>query len=217
MLLPELEQRPTFDAINFSVAVESPVNLTSRLPLIGVLLCPSDPAPSTWWAVKRDAATGTPIQNICQIASINYVGMYGVGEPVPDGNGVFFRDSGVACATSPTEPPQTILAGERSQRLGEATWTGSVTGAILYPSDNDNIGRYATREQLGDGPGPCGREPAPATRVGRQSVLQPAPGRGVHFLFGDGHVTYLKATMDYNAYLALATRPGRELVPSDVY
>jgi prepilin-type processing-associated H-X9-DG protein len=42
-------------------------------------------------------------------------------------------------------------------------------------------------------------------------------GRGVNFLFGDGHVTFLKATMNYKTYRALATRAGGEVVSADAY
>jgi prepilin-type processing-associated H-X9-DG protein len=42
-------------------------------------------------------------------------------------------------------------------------------------------------------------------------------GRGVNFLFGDGHVTFLKATMNYQIYRALATRAGGEVVSADAY
>jgi prepilin-type processing-associated H-X9-DG protein len=38
---------------------------------------------------------------------------------------------------------------------------------------------------------------------------------GVHFLFADGHVSFLSSSLDYNVYLALATRAGNEVVSSD--
>ena len=40
-------------------------------------------------------------------------------------------------------------------------------------------------------------------------------GRGVNFLFADGHVTFLKASMNYQSYLALATRSGGEVISGD--
>jgi hypothetical protein len=39
----------------------------------------------------------------------------------------------------------------------------------------------------------------------------------VNFLFGDGHVAFLKSTMNYRTYLALATRAGGEVVSSGDY
>src|SRR5205823_778249 len=89
-------QTPVFNAINFSLAIEVPANSTARLANVNGFLCPSDPSASAYWAVHRDAATGAPVRNICQVAPSNYVGMYGRGEPGPDGDGVFFRDSAIA-------------------------------------------------------------------------------------------------------------------------
>ena len=37
-------------------------------------------------------------------------------------------------------------------------------------------------------------------------------GRGAHFLFGDGHVRFLKGAMDYRVYKALSTREGGEAI-----
>jgi prepilin-type processing-associated H-X9-DG protein len=218
MLLPQFEQMPVFNALNFSLAVESPVNSTGRLANINSFLCPSDPTATAYWAVQRDAATGAPTKNICQVAPSNYVGMYGLGEPGPYGDGVLFRDSAVALRDITDGTTQTIVAGERSHRLGEATWTGSVTGALLYPTDNDNIGRYVTETSsgmvlghAGEGVGPGD----PGSDVNQFYSLH--AGRGVNFLFGDGHVTFLKATMDYKTYRALATRAGGEVVSANAY
>jgi prepilin-type processing-associated H-X9-DG protein len=37
-------------------------------------------------------------------------------------------------------------------------------------------------------------------------------GRGSHFVFCDGHVTFLRLGMNYTAYKALSTRSGGEVV-----
>jgi prepilin-type processing-associated H-X9-DG protein len=42
-------------------------------------------------------------------------------------------------------------------------------------------------------------------------------GRGAHFVFGDGHTAFLRSTMNYRAYTALATRAGGEAVAGDAY
>ena len=218
MMLPQFEQTPVFNAINFSLAVEAPVNSTGRLANVNNFLCPSDPTASAYWAVKRDFATGAPLKNICQIAPSNYVGMYGIGEPGPGGNGVFFRDSSIALRDITDGTAQTLVVGERSHRLGEATWTGSVTGAIMYPTDNDNIGRYATETSSGMVLGHVGEGAGPGDpKADVNQFYSLHSGRGANFLFGDGHVAFLKATMDYKTYLALATRAGGEVVSADSY
>ena len=209
MLLPQFEQTSLFNAINFELAVEAPANSTGRLASVNNLLCPSDPSATAYWAVNRDAATGAAVRNICQVAPSNYVGMYGTGEPGPDGNGVFFRDSMIALRDITDGTSQTIVVGERSHRLGEATWVGSVTDALMFPTDNDNIGRYAIETSAGMVLGHVGEGTAPGDpRADVNQFYSLHAGRGVNFLFGDGHITFLKATMKYKTYLALATRAG---------
>jgi len=216
MLLPQFEQAPAFNALNFDLAVEVPSNLTARLVLVNNFLCPSDTVQPSWWAVNRDVTTGASVQNICQVAASNDVGMYGTGEPGPDGEGVFFRDSRIALRDIADGTSQTIAVGERSHRLGEATWVGSVTNAILYPTDGDNIGRYIPETNPGMVLGHAGEGHGPGdphSDVNQFYSLH--AGGGVNFLFADGHVTFLKATMNYKTYLALATRAGGEVISGD--
>lgn len=216
MLLPQFEQTPLFNSINFNLAIELPANLTSRLPSVGVFACPSDPHPPTYWAVNRDIATGAPRHDICQVASSNYVAMYGIGEPGPDGNGLFFRNGRVGLRDITDGTAQTIALGERSHRLGEATWVGSVTNAIMFPTDNDDVGRYRTETSSGMVLGHVGEGRGPGDpRADVNTFYSLHSGGGVNFLFADGHVTFLKATMDYRTYKALATRAGDEVVSSD--
>ncbi len=218
MILPQVEQSSLFNAANFSLAIENPANSTARTANVAAFLCPSDPTATAYAAVKRDFATGAPLQEICRVAPSNYVGMYGLGEPGPSGEGVFFRDSRIALRDITDGTSQTILVGERSHRLGEATWAGSVTDAVMYPTDGDSIGRYATETSSGMVLGHAGERTGPGDpRSDVNQFYSLHAGRGVNFLFGDGHVTFLKATMDYKAYLALATRAGGEVISADAY
>jgi prepilin-type N-terminal cleavage/methylation domain-containing protein/prepilin-type processing-associated H-X9-DG protein len=218
MLLPQFEQTPLFNSINFNLAIEQPSNLTSRLPVVKNFLCPSDTAQPLWLAVTRDVLTAAPVQNLCQVASSNYVGMYGTGEPGPNGEGVFFRNSKIAVRNITDGTAQTILVGERSHRLGEATWVGAVTNALLYPTDNDNIGRFELETSSGMVLGHAGEGVGPGDpRSDVNQFYSLHFGRGVNFLFGDGHVTFLKSTIAYRTYQALATRAGGEVVSGDAY
>jgi prepilin-type N-terminal cleavage/methylation domain-containing protein/prepilin-type processing-associated H-X9-DG protein len=216
MLLGQFDQAPLLNSINFNRAVEDPANQTSRLVTVGSFLCPSDQV-QVYWAVNRDAATGLPLMNIAQVAPANYVAMYGVGEPGPDGDGLFFRNSRVALRDITDGTSQAIALGERSHLLGEATWTGSVTGAILYPTNPlTTVARFRTETSsgmvlghVGEGKGPG----APQSDVNTFYSLH--TGGGVNFVFADGHVQFLKATMNYQTYQALATRAGGEVVPGN--
>ncbi len=211
-LLPQLEQWPLYNAINFRLAIEAPDNLTSRLPMITVFLCPSDSVKPAWWAMKRDAS-GIPTQNICQVAPTNYVAMFGTSDPGIDGDGIFFRNGQVGIPAITDGTSLTIAVGERSRRLGEATWVGSVTNAILFPDEDDGVG-YARTEgapgmTLGHAAG-RGGPGDPSGEVNQYYSLHAGPG--VNFLFADGHVAFLKTTLDNKTYRALATRAGGEVI-----
>ncbi len=215
MLLPQVEQSPLFNAINFNLAVEAQANSTGRLANVSAFLCPSDTTASAFYAVNRDVATGAARNNICQVAPSNYVAMYGNGEPGPDGDGVFFRDSRVGLRDITDGTSQTLVVGERSHRLGEATWTGSVTGALLFPTDNDDIGRYRAETSSGMVLGHVGEGKGPGDRGGDINTFYSLHSAGVNFLFADGHVQFLKTTMAYKTYQALATRAGGETISGD--
>ncbi len=217
MLLPQLEQSPTFASLNFNRSIEEPSNGTSRATTFAVLLCPSDSVKPAWEAMTRDPG-GTPTRVICEVAPANYVGMFGTGEPGVDGDGLFFRDSRVGLRDITDGTSQTIAAGERSHKLGEATWVGSVTGAILFPApgDGDGIGRPRTETAPGMILGHAGERKGPGDPNGDVNQFYSThAGPGVHFLFADGHVAFLKATMSHQTYRALATRAGGEPVSGD--
>jgi prepilin-type processing-associated H-X9-DG protein len=221
MTLPYFESNETpftYYSINLSLPVESPSNSTCRLIPYFWFQCPSDTVRPTWPAVRRAPSTGAGVQTICEVASSNYIAMYGLGEPGPDGDGVFFRNSHIALRDITDGAEQTILLGERSHDLGGATWTGVVTNAFLDTGDAGRIARYARATSpgmvlghTGDGYGPGD----PRSSVNEFSSLH--SGGGVHFAFGDGHVAFLRSTMNAKTYRALATRAGGEAVPAGGY
>jgi prepilin-type processing-associated H-X9-DG protein/prepilin-type N-terminal cleavage/methylation domain-containing protein len=215
MLLPQMEQSPLFAAINFNVGVEGPANITARSPTLGAYLCPSDAVKPAWGAYARDAG-GNPTGLICQVAPANYVGMSGSSDPGVDGDGVFYRDSNVAPRDITDGTSQTITVGERSHRLGEATWAGSVTGAVLFPQDNDGVGYPRAEGSPGMILGHVGGRLGPGDPNGEVNQFYSRhSGNGVNFLFADGHVAFLKARMDYKTYRALATRATGEIISGD--
>ncbi|MDR3639673.1 MAG: DUF1559 domain-containing protein [Isosphaeraceae bacterium] len=218
MLLPQLEQPALFNAVNFSLAVEALDNQTVRLTVLTAFLCPSDPSPVPFWAVQRDLSTGAVVRNLCQLAPSNYPGVYGVSEPGPAGEGVFFRNSQVALRDVLDGTASTVFVGERSHVLNDATWTGSVTGAVLFPSGTTGVGRMVTELAPGLVLSHAGEHVGPGDRNSEVNQFYSLHGgQGAHFLFGDGHVSFLKATTNYAIFSALATRAGGEVVSGDAY
>ena len=111
---------------------------------------------------------------------------------------------------------QTIAVGERSHLLGVATWSGSVTGALLYDDDGDQIGSTDLETGPGMVLGHSGEGVGPgANRSEPNQFYSLHAARGVNFLFADGHVAYLKSTMNYQTYVALSTRNRGEAIGGD--
>ena len=216
MALPQFEQSSLFNAINFNLGVETAANSTGRLATVNNFLCPSDTSPLPFWAAQLDLSTGAFVANICQVAPSNYVGVCGMSEPGPDGEGVFFRNSSIAPSNVLDGLSTTVFVGERAHELGDAAWSGAVTGAVLYPSNG--VGRRVT--ELGPGLvlGHTGDRVGPGEKNSEvNQFYSQHSGRGAHFLFGDGHASFLKSTMNYTSYLALGTRAGSEVVSGDSY
>jgi prepilin-type N-terminal cleavage/methylation domain-containing protein/prepilin-type processing-associated H-X9-DG protein len=214
MILPQIEKKPLFDAVNLSLAIEDASNSTARLMRMTILLCPSDNSPLVWWAVTRDA-TGMPLLNVCQVAEANYVGMYGTSDPGIDGDGLFFRDSNIGPAGISDGTAQTIAAGERAYALGAATWVGSVTGTSLFPLTDDGIGYPRVESAPGMILGHAGGNLGPGDTRGEVNQFYSLHPGGVNFAFADGHVSFLKTSMNYQVFRALATRAGGEVISGD--
>jgi prepilin-type processing-associated H-X9-DG protein len=210
LILPYLEEENLHRGIRFDLPIESEANAGSRTIQVISYLCPSDSPESTWIATTYDL-NGTPKQTVCDVASANYIGVFGTTEPGVNGDGIFFRDAKLNLRSITDGTSHTIAVGERSHRLCQATWVGAVTNANLYPPfgspappvvDN-STGMILGHTGDGNGPG------ATDSHVNQFSSMH---GAGANFLFADGHVQFLDESIEYKTYMALSTRAGGEVI-----
>jgi prepilin-type N-terminal cleavage/methylation domain-containing protein/prepilin-type processing-associated H-X9-DG protein len=213
MILPQLEEGAIYRVINFDLPIEHPSN-SVRVANVSVFFCPSDDASRVWQAKSRDAS-GNPVALICEVAAGNQVAMFGTTEPGVDGDGIFFRNSKVGLKNITDGSSTTIAAGERAHQLGEATWVGSVTNAILFPEVTNTQSQAVPEHGSGMVLGHAGEGIGPGASGGDVNQFYSMHGDGANFLFADGHVSFLLTTMDYKTYLAMATRAGGETISGE--
>ena len=80
--LSQMEQSPVYNSINFVLGIEFPANQTARLTTCACFFCPSDAFRQDIFTVVDSTTTGTmPGAPICMVASSNYVGSVGSGDP----------------------------------------------------------------------------------------------------------------------------------------
>jgi prepilin-type N-terminal cleavage/methylation domain-containing protein/prepilin-type processing-associated H-X9-DG protein len=222
-LLPLMEQGVVYEGINFSRNIEHPENATMRVRSVPSYLCPADDMPLVWttaWGLRRkigaqDVSLSGPV---CDVAGSNYAGVFGIGEPGVDGEGVFYRNSRVKWRNIKDGLMHTMLVGERAVGLagglGGATWVGSTTPAVLTACggaepDAPGAGCHA-EDASGMTLGHTGEGNGPGSPWGDPNQFLSEHGFGSNFLFGDGHVRFLAGEIDYVVYKAMSTRAGGE-------
>jgi prepilin-type processing-associated H-X9-DG protein len=217
MILPQLEQPALFGAANFSLPVEYPANLTTRITEVATYICPDDRNPGRYEARRAD---GTPV-GLFQTNS--YAACYGAGLEIDDqpesGNGLFRRNAVVRLDDVRDGTSQTIAVGERGACLVQTPWAGAPSWAISTFTPNSGLANYD--------PGATGRggelvmAHADTVRLngpgtGPDDFYSPHP-MGGNFLFADGSARFLHDTIDLRVLRALCTRDHGEIVSSDSY
>ncbi len=224
MILPDLEQQSLHDSIVFEAPLQGSSMATARLAPLSVFLCPSDNMPHRWTATNSETwlylghiySTGVPV---CDVAGSNYVGVFGIGEPGVNGEGVFFRGSYMPLTVITDGLSQTLCVGERSENIqqgrGMATWVGSVPGANLWscapnPYEADR-GTCVKEDGSGMVLGHTGEGHGPGDPYAEVNQFTSRHGGGCFFVYCDGHVQFLRKTMNYPVYVsAQHTRLGRD-------
>ena len=231
-----MEQLPVYNSINFVLGIEVPANQTARLTLLGSFLCPSDAWRQDTFTVVDSTTTGTTSgAPICDVASSNYVGSVGSGDPSSlypyiidaddappgrdNGNGLFFRNHSINIAQITDGTSQTFAAGERSQNLSRAIWTGAITNAAVPlvalqagAGFDPEGGGALVLSHTGEGHGP--NSPSGLAHGDQYWSLHPG---GANFLFADGSVRFIKEQIVFKIFQALATRAGGEVLSADQF
>ncbi len=203
-LLPELENAPLWDTINFNTFISDPSNAAAVKPL-SVFRCPSDSSDELWPIVHE-----TTNALIMQLPSANYIGSFGTKE-IDDcemvapgtpcsGDGVFFHNRGINFRDLVDGTSTTFLVGERrTNRDVTPQWNSTWMGVV--PNGKEHLLRIL---------GTADHTPNhPAKHFDDYSSRHPS---GVHFLMGDAHVRFVGDSIDGGVFRGLATREGHETI-----
>ncbi len=238
LILPYLELRPLYDAANFDFSYGDPhnpdaagllglfANATVRRVGVSVFLCPSGGGGEGPLNLGPGSGSvnGTAGQYIVSAGWID-----SSRSPIR-GTGVFYPNSRVSVADIGDGTGATLMAGERSRNLADATWSG------IFGSRSDPIplctkkgwpvqscvgmmflimGRTGPSTDVISGSIPTGNTPnAPGS--GADGFASMHPG-GCQFLLGDGSVRYIKETITPPVFQAMASRAGGELLSADAF
>ncbi|ADB17963.1 protein of unknown function DUF1559 [Pirellula staleyi DSM 6068] len=205
-ILPQMEQKPLFDRIQFGVSIADPASQSIRETVIPSLLCPSDAHPKQFMIGggeeehEHEEGEHHNIDEgpaLFQMARSNYPGVFGsleIEDAAPAGDGMFFFRSTTRFADVTDGTSNTLMAGERHSKLGGSVWAGMVEGSaeamarVVGISDHTPNHRDAHFDDF--------------------SSYHPS---GVHFALADASVRRFSDTIDLAVYQALCTRGGGEV------
>ncbi|WP_397570362.1 DUF1559 domain-containing protein [Schlesneria sp. T3-172] len=202
-LLPQLDQSPLFNAINFGQSILAPGNAAPRSNSVAVYRCPSDIGPRVWTITS--AGTQTPL---AEIAGATYSGVFGSDEidfcnglapGLPcRSDGLFYLNSFVRFVDVTDGLSNTLMVGERLSRPGAGwlyTWTGVVSG-----------GENPIVRILGDTDITPNRDLIHIDEFASYHV------GGAQFVLGDGSVRFISNSIDLRIYQGLASRASGEII-----
>jgi prepilin-type N-terminal cleavage/methylation domain-containing protein/prepilin-type processing-associated H-X9-DG protein len=220
MILANLEQAAVSNSVNFSILTSDFGSQTVRQTTLSVFLCPSNTGGSGPLTIKN----GSGVTLVSDLSVGQYVAVAGQLEPeefpAPN-NGVFYRNSRIGLRDITDGSSATIIAGERSQNVANATWVGMIPFGQAcnnpsWPVQDCEASNVLILGHTGPSPDELWIDVPNYKKSGADDFHSLHPG-GCNFLFGDGSIRFVKETINPQIFSYLATRAGGEIVGSDQF
>jgi prepilin-type N-terminal cleavage/methylation domain-containing protein len=220
LMLPQMEQTPLYNTIQFSFPISASVNRVARSTKVSGYQCPSD----SWDELVTVWPTTIGLRDL---AHSSYVGCLGGGNPAnapgytamyeeQPFNGMFHRNIGVKHAHITDGTSHTIGLGERASMFTPNGWAGVIPTAQTVFSPRIAQGRGQT---VGQTARPAITMATVHIRTGGPNAPTGSPGGfwsphigGCLFLLMDGSTHTIMTNVDMQVYRAMAGRNDGEQV-----
>jgi prepilin-type N-terminal cleavage/methylation domain-containing protein/prepilin-type processing-associated H-X9-DG protein len=241
LMLPHAEQVPLYSAINFGLPTWVAANSTAVSTQVKLFACPSANNPTPACTMVDANLELLPVANT-QFARANY--QYNMGwndtsiqppntsydDPVKGCNGPLYRNSRVTYAGVTDGLSNTVVAGEKSPYLADATWVGIIPGYRHFAynafasagTGGNGINYDYPGAILASHSGPSLYEVPqaihpPNSPLGHTDEFYSLHPGGTNVLLGDGSVRFIKQSINLRTWQALSSRAGGEVVSADAY
>jgi prepilin-type processing-associated H-X9-DG protein len=206
--------------VNFSLLTSDPGSQTVRKASLSVFLCPSNTGGSGPLTIKD--SSGNVLVN--DLAPGQYVAVAGQWEPEEfpaQNNGLFYRNSRISVRDITDGTSATLMVGERSQNVANATWVGMIPfgqscNNPRWPVQDCEASNVLILGHTGPSPDEAWIDVPNNKKAGADDFHSLHSG-GCNFLFCDGSIRFIKETINPQVFSFLATRAGSEVVSSDQF
>jgi prepilin-type N-terminal cleavage/methylation domain-containing protein/prepilin-type processing-associated H-X9-DG protein len=240
LLLPQVEQAPLYNAINLNLPTWVADNSTAVVTQLNVFNCPSANNPTPMCSLVDANGNLLPVFNP-SFARSDYV--YNVGwndsgmpitvnydNTVTGCNGPIYRNSHVTYAGVSDGLSNTVIAGERTPYLSDATWVGIIPGyrhfaynafaslgtgglGVNFDYANAILAAHSGPSLYED---PVAIHP-PNSPLGHTDEMYALHPGGANVLMGDGSVRFIKQSINLLTWAAMSSRGNGEVLDGSSY